>query len=151
MSRGFTLQEFDDAGRQDLLSPPSSSVPVNREIEAPSASPSLPLDRPTQHERSDVLRGRQVLYVGDRGYRLTETEILAIRELGTFRMIDPRELATPTREGLRLLHRNRIPSRDQAVYCGFVRPKEANHDADLYRLYQKESARIQQEGGRVSR
>jgi len=122
--------------------------------------------------------------------RLTETEILAIRELGTFRMIDPldlsqhvyrssheaerslrhlvrlrlvslrtfagpeaapRELATLTREGLRLLHRNRIPSRDQAVYCGFVRPKEANHDADLYRLYQKESARIQQEGGRVSR
>ena len=32
-----------------------------------------------------------------------------------------------------------------------MRPKEANHDADLYRLYQKESARIQQEGGRVSR
>ncbi|HVH71625.1 MAG TPA: hypothetical protein VNB49_10995, partial [Candidatus Dormibacteraeota bacterium] len=28
------------------------------------------------------------------------------------------------------------------------RPREANHDADLYRLYQKEAARIEAQGGR---
>jgi hypothetical protein len=32
-----------------------------------------------------------------------------------------------------------------------VKPREANHDADLYRLYQKEAGRIEQEGSRVRR
>jgi hypothetical protein len=34
------------------------------------------------------------------------------------------------------------------VYHGFVKPREANHDADLYRLYQKEAARIEEKGGK---
>jgi Flp pilus assembly protein TadD len=37
---------------------------------------------------------------------------------------------------------NRLASKNQAVYHGFVKPREANHDADLYRLYQKEAARL---------
>ena len=45
------------------------------------------------------------------------------------------------------------PSREPACfarpghYSGFVKPREANHDADLYRLYQKEAARIEKQGG----
>ena len=59
----------------------------------------------------------------------------------------PRELLTLTRRGHRLLRANVLVPRDQAVYHGFVKPNEANHDADLYRLYQKEAERIRSEGG----
>jgi len=59
----------------------------------------------------------------------------------------PRELLTLTKAGYRLLRANRIVAKDQAIYHGFVKPREANHDADLYVLYQKEAARIQAKGG----
>jgi hypothetical protein len=59
----------------------------------------------------------------------------------------PRELLTLTRGGCRLLRTNRIVAKDQAIYHGFVKPREANHDADLYVLYQKEAERIQAKGG----
>jgi hypothetical protein len=39
----------------------------------------------------------------------------------------------------------------QALYHGFVKPREARHDAAIYRLYQQESARIERAGGRVQR
>jgi hypothetical protein len=39
----------------------------------------------------------------------------------------------------------------QALYHGFVKLREARHDAAIYRLYQQESARIEAAGGRVER
>jgi hypothetical protein len=63
----------------------------------------------------------------------------------------PRELLTLTKRGHRLLRANQFVPPDQATYSGFVKPREANHDADLYRLYQKEAGRIEQEGSRVRR
>jgi hypothetical protein len=63
----------------------------------------------------------------------------------------PRELLTLSIAGHRLLRVNRIVGRDQVIYHGFVKPREANHDADLYTLYQKESARIQSKAGRPVR
>ena len=69
---------------------------------------------------------------------------------GTFNgpELTPRELLTLTRRGHRLLRVSRVLSDGQAIYHGFVKPREANHDADLYLLYQKEAARIEKEGGR---
>jgi len=63
----------------------------------------------------------------------------------------PRDLVTLQKTGVRLLRANCIIPRDQAIYHGFVKPREANHDADLYLLYQKEAARIQAKGGRPMR
>lgn len=40
---------------------------------------------------------------------------------------------------------------EQAIYNGFAKPREAKHDADLYRLYQAEIARIESAGGRPTR
>jgi hypothetical protein len=60
----------------------------------------------------------------------------------------PRELLTLTKRGHRLLHKNRLAPEGQATHHGFVKPREANHDADLYLLYQKEAARIEAQGGR---
>lgn len=63
----------------------------------------------------------------------------------------PRELITLTKRAHRLLRANRLVSKDQAIYYGFVKPREANHDADLYKLYQKEIARLLKENAKNPR
>lgn len=56
-----------------------------------------------------------------------------------------------TRDAHKLLTRqNRIPE-GQAIYHGFVKPKEVRHDADLYRLYHNVAEEIEQSGGKVRR
>jgi hypothetical protein len=58
---------------------------------------------------------------------------------------------TLTKIGKRLLRNtNRVPE-EQAIYHGVVKPREANHDAELYRLFQAEAARIEKAGGRPLR
>ena len=58
-----------------------------------------------------------------------------------------------TRKGRRYIEHNRpenAASR-QVFYHGFVKRREARHDAAIYRLYQRESQRIVQAGGKVNR
>jgi hypothetical protein len=62
-----------------------------------------------------------------------------------------RELLTLTKRGHSLVRSNQLVPQDLITYSGFVKPREANHDADLYRLYQKEASRIEQGGGRIRR
>jgi len=60
-------------------------------------------------------------------------------------------VVTLTKAGHRLLTKtNQLPD-DQPIYHGLVKPREVKHDADLYRLYQKEVARIERAGGRPVR
>src|SRR5882724_469244 len=60
-------------------------------------------------------------------------------------------VVTLTKAGHRLLkNTNQMPD-DQPIYHGLVKPREIKHDADLYRLYQKEAARIERGGGRPVR
>lgn len=40
---------------------------------------------------------------------------------------------------------------EQVVYSGFVKPAELRHDAAIYRVYHREAARIEQDGGRIRR
>ena len=47
-------------------------------------------------------------------------------------------------------HRDAAPTgRQQQYHAGLVKPRELAHDAQLYRLYQAEAARIEDDGGRV--
>ena len=39
----------------------------------------------------------------------------------------------------------------QQVYSGFVKEREVQHDAAIYRMFQAEAARIEQRGGRIRR
>ncbi len=56
-----------------------------------------------------------------------------------------------TKAGKQLLKRQEgIPS-DQALYTGFVKPAEIHHDAEVYPVFQRESAQIEKEGGRIRR
>ncbi|HVB59426.1 MAG TPA: hypothetical protein VNE63_23720 [Candidatus Acidoferrales bacterium] len=61
------------------------------------------------------------------------------------------KVLTLTKDGHRLLECAQMVSHRQATYHGLVKPKEARHDADLYRLYQKIAREIERSGGKVRR
>ena len=60
-------------------------------------------------------------------------------------------VVTLTKAGRRLLRKTNQVSGNQSIYHGLVKPREVKHDADLYRLYQKEAARIERAGGKPVR
>ena len=64
---------------------------------------------------------------------------------------NPTQVVTLTKEGHKLLSRGKVLPRNQATYHGLKKPKEAFHDADLYRLFHKVSDEIESRGGRVLR
>lgn len=56
-----------------------------------------------------------------------------------------------TKLGSRVVRKSgRMPD-EQAIYHGFAKPREAEHDADLYRLYQAQLERIESAGGHITR
>ena len=95
-------------------------------------------------------------YGGDRQRMEREIGQLARRYLVTDRTVEiPQKktlrVVTLTKAGHRLLRKtNQVPD-DQPIYHGLAKPREIKHDADLYRLYQKEADRIEQAGGRLVR
>jgi hypothetical protein len=60
-----------------------------------------------------------------------------------------RQVLTLTKQGQSLIRRHGFVPEDQAIYSGLVKPKEADHDADLYRLYYKAAEEIERKGGKV--
>jgi hypothetical protein len=76
---------------------------------------------------------------------LVSEKTLEISHRKTLRVV------TLTKAGHRLLKRTNLLPDDQAIYHGLLKSREAKHDADLYRLYQKEVARIERAGGRPVR
>ena len=61
------------------------------------------------------------------------------------------KVLTPTKHGQRLLKHAQLVSSRQATYHGFAKPKEARHDAELYRLHQKVAKEIERSGGKIRR
>jgi hypothetical protein len=64
---------------------------------------------------------------------------------------ESQHVVTLTKQGQRFLRRQGLVAEDQTIYSGLVKPKEANHDASLYRLYQKAAEEIERNGGKVLR
>jgi DNA-binding MarR family transcriptional regulator len=58
---------------------------------------------------------------------------------------------TLTRKGRDTVRRSTETESAQAIYHGFVKPREVVHDAALYKMFQAEAARIERNGGRVRR
>ena len=95
-------------------------------------------------------------YQGNRSQMESDVRSLTRQELVEQRTIEGHssystKVLTLTKEGHRLLVRGQLVSSRQATYHGFVKPKEARHDADLYRLYQKVAREIERTGGKVRR
>ena len=58
-----------------------------------------------------------------------------------------RQLLALTKYGHRFLTQTQSAGKGQALYHGFTKPREAHHDADLYRLYQNAAAKIEGQEG----
>lgn len=56
-----------------------------------------------------------------------------------------------TRNARKLLTRQHWIPEGQTIYHGFVKPKEARHDAEIYRLYQQVAQGIESSGGKLRR
>jgi hypothetical protein len=95
-------------------------------------------------------------YAGDRGRlgsdirNLIEQGLVQRRTTSVFKK-ESQQVLTLTKQGERLIRHHGLASEDQAIYSGLVKPKEADHDSALYRLYQKAAAGIESKGSRVLR
>lgn len=76
---------------------------------------------------------------------------LAVQQGTSVLKNDSRQVLTLTKRGQRLIRRQEFVSDEQTIYQGFVKPKDAHHDADLYRLYHKAADDIERKGGKVLR
>jgi len=95
-------------------------------------------------------------YNGDRNRMENDIENLARQGLVEVASIpdsehNPMQVVTLTKEGQQFLSRGKILRPDQVTYYGLKKPKEAIHDAELYRLYHKVADKIEERGGKVLR
>jgi hypothetical protein len=95
---------------------------------------------------------REFAYQGDKTRMRPDTENLLRQGLVQMKSVPheetgSRRLLALTRAGHRLLKEAQIVGKNQVIYHGFTKPREAHHDADLYRLYQKAAGKIERVGG----
>ena len=189
MFRGYQPEEHLDPrlsseGREPNTGDPPKIDEVreqasNEASQSPGREPDRPGTRTAETRTVYELRGRT--------YRLRNSEIATMVELGKFRAVaredlaefayggndehikpdvenlvrqglvemksipheerGHRQLLTLSKTGYRFLTETQSSRKEQALYHGFVKPREAHHDADLYRLYQKAAAKIAGQGG----
>ena len=84
-------------------------------------------------------------YLRDKG--LVETQHVNLRRDGRRRTIERVEVVTLTKDGRNLLIKQGDLPKDQRVYVGLVKPREVEHDSQIYRAYRKEAERIERNGG----
>ena len=78
---------------------------------------------------------------------LVTTDFINARRDGCNRPVERMQVVTLTQEGKHLLRETGQLRDGQEIYSGLVKPREAEHDAQIYRAYLKEWKRIEQEGG----
>ncbi len=172
-------QETLDAKGQSGGSGTSQDQPPRPEIR-PSKGRSVPQGRRTKHpdldrDRTYALRDSELKTLTDIGtFRVLKLDDLVAHRYGGDPAEARRDVDNLLRQGF-ILRRTTHPEKTvyvtltksahrflegsrpqdskqgQALYHGFVKPREARHDAAIYRLYQQESARIEKTGGRVRR
>jgi len=64
---------------------------------------------------------------------------------------EPRNVVALTERGHRILRKASALRKDQAIYHGYVKAREINHDADLYKVYQEAAEDIRERGGKPVR
>ena len=189
MSRGYESGEHLDPQRSSDGREPNPNEPVKTDgARKVAPDDTLQSTRCALHRSPRPAEPRTVYELRGRTYRLRNSEIAAMVELGKFRSVatpdlaefayggdndrmrpdlenlfgqglaemksiphqesGPRQLLTLTKNGHRFLNETQIAGKHQALYHGFTKPREAHHDADLYRLYQKEAVEIERQGGR---
>src|SRR6266404_5919511 len=92
---------------------------------------------------------RDLLYL--RQNRLVDVHVLNARRDGRAEDVKRFEAVTLTKTARKFIEKNGELQEGQRVYSGLVKPREAEHDCQIYRAYLKEFERIEREGGRNPR
>ena len=172
-------RETSDARGQGGGSGTSHDQPPRRDPRSGDVR-TVPKGRRSKHldpdrERTYVLRDSELQSLTDIGtFRVINLDDLVTHRYGGDQAEARRDLDNLQRQGL-VLRRTTYPEKTvyvtltkaahrfldankgrdskprQSFYHGFVKPREARHDAAIYRLYQQEASRIEKAGGRVER
>jgi hypothetical protein len=78
---------------------------------------------------------------------LVRTDAVNARRDGRAGKVERIEVVTLTDEGRKTARRLSGLPEDQQLYSGLVKPREVEHDTQIYRAYLKESERIRKGGG----
>ena len=78
---------------------------------------------------------------------LVSLDIINVRRDARSRPVERMEVVTLTSYGERLARLINTFQPDQKLYHGLVKPREVEHDTQIYRAYLKESERIAKQGG----
>jgi hypothetical protein len=79
---------------------------------------------------------------------LIEVNTVNMRRDGRVGCVQRLEVATLTKAGQRLVRETGGLPESQKLYAGLVKPREVEHDSQIYRAYLKEAERIEQAGGK---
>jgi len=79
--------------------------------------------------------------------RLIEVNAVNARRDGRGGKVERIEVVSLTKGGQSLVRITGGLSEDQKLYAGLVKPREVEHDSQIYRAYTKEAAEIERKGG----
>jgi hypothetical protein len=88
---------------------------------------------------------RDLAFLRQKG--LVQVDAVNARRDGRGGKVKRIEVVTLTRAGRNAAHQVSELPQGQRLYAGLVKPREVEHDAQIYRAYGKESKRIEQKGG----
>lgn len=88
---------------------------------------------------------RDLAFLREKG--LVQIDAVNARRDGRGGRVDRIEVVTLTKAGREIARQTSDLPPDQKLYAGLVKPREAEHDAQIYRAYRKESERIERKGG----
>jgi hypothetical protein len=88
---------------------------------------------------------RDLAFLREKG--LIQVDTVNARRDGRGGRVERIEVVTLTKGGQSLARMSGDLPRDQKLYDGLVKPREVEHDAQIYRAYLKEADRIERKGG----
>ena len=97
------------------------------------------------YENRHARMERDLAFLREKG--LVQVDSVNARRDGRGGRVEPIEVVTLTKGGQSLARMTGGMPQDQKLYAGLVKPREVEHDAQIYRAYRKEADRIEQKGG----
>lgn len=88
---------------------------------------------------------RDLSFLKEKG--LVHVDAVNARRDGRGGRVERIEVVTLTKGGQSLARLTGEMPHDQKLYAGLVKPREVEHDSQIYRAYRKEAERIEQKGG----
>lgn len=88
---------------------------------------------------------RDLAFLREKG--LISVNAVNARRDGRGGKVERLEVVTLTKQGRDLARHGADMSQDQKLYAGLVKPREVEHDSQIYRAYRKEAEKIEHAGG----